>query len=186
MLTKHPYQNQSHQQKCKKTLNSEGKMFQPKTLLCFAMQVILDRELPIGTYGIPQHLQENMITLKMLKGLREEKSYLTQKLNVSQAKKEESQVEEDRFDDLAQEALPDQNLADRYLMERNVHGELVMKLELWQVNTQAGLRSIGIREKSLIIPEVYQNITFDFHGIWIWIWILKLLMNNIMYNMFSQ
>ena len=140
-------------------------MFQPKALLCYAVQVILDRKLPMGTYDIPQHIQEDMITLKELKGMREEKEYLTQKLGVSQAKKEESQVKEDRFDALAQEALPDQNLADRYLMERNFHGELVMKLELWQENTQAGLRSIGIREKSLIIPEVYQNITFDFHRI---------------------
>ena len=142
-------------------------MFQPKTLLCFAAQVLIDREIPIGNYDIPQHLQKDMRTIKELKGLREEKTYMTQKLGESQAKKEKSQLEEDRFDVLAQEALPDQNLADWHLRERNFYGDLVRMLELWQENTQAGIRSIDIREKSLSIPKVYQNNTFDldFHRI---------------------
>ena len=136
-------------------------MFQPKTLLCFAAQVLIDREIPIGNLDIPKHLQEDMTTLKELKWLKEEKTYLTLKLKVLQAKKEESQMEEDRFDALAQVAWSDQNITDSFLVERDFHSHRGFQLETWVENTQAGLSSNDTAEKSLIIPEVYQNITFN-------------------------
>ena len=136
-------------------------MFQPKTLECYAAQVILDREIPINIGDIPQNLQENIRILKELKELKEEEEYLKQKLYVLQAKQEESQIEEDRFDALAQVAWSDQNLADSFLAERDFHSQLGLKLELWEEITQAGLSSIDITEKSLIIPEAYHNISFN-------------------------
>ena len=39
-------------------------MFQPKTLECYAAQVILDREISINIGIIPQNLQENIRILK--------------------------------------------------------------------------------------------------------------------------
>ena len=136
-------------------------MFQPKTLECYAAQVILDREISINIGDIPQNLQENIRILKELKELKEEEEYLKQKLYVLQAKQEESQIEEDRFDALAQVAWSDQNLADSFLAERDFHSQLGLKLELWEEITQAGLSSIDITEKSLIIPEAYHNISFN-------------------------
>ena len=141
-------------------LVSRGNMFQPKTLQCYAAQVILDKDIHIGNNDIPRQLHEDMMTLKDLKWLKEEKDYLTQKLYVLQAKKEESQIEEERFDALAQVPWSDQNLTDSFLVERDFHAQLGLKLEFWEENTQDAISSNDSTKKSLIIHKVYQNITF--------------------------
>ena len=45
-------------------------MFQPKTLKCYAAQVIVDREISINTYDIPEHLQKDINELNHLKHLK--------------------------------------------------------------------------------------------------------------------
>ena len=65
------------------------------------------------------------------------------------------------FDSLAQDVLPDQDLAKKYLEDRDIHDELYMKLELWMEKTKAELSSRDRAEESLILPEEYKNITFN-------------------------
>ena len=138
---------------------SKGNMFHPKTLQCYAAQVIVDGEIP--TNEIPMHLQEHMSKLKELKELKEEEEYLVQKLDVLEANMDDCEFEADLFDSLAQDVLPDQDLAKKYLEDRDIHDELYMKLELWMEKTKAELSSRDRTEESLLLPEEYKNITFN-------------------------
>ena len=56
-----------------------------------------------------------MSKLKELKELKEEEEYLVQKLDVLEANMDDCEFEADLFDSLAQDVLPDQDLAKKYL-----------------------------------------------------------------------
>ena len=136
-------------------------MFQPKSLKCFAAQKIINMEICINIGDIPQNLWDDITILVELKTLMEEETYLKLKLCAIQTNKEEAQIEYDRLDVLAQEAMPDLDLLYKFLADRDFYRRRILTMEMWEEITQTQIRYVVREEKSLNIPEAYHNIKFN-------------------------
>ena len=142
---------------------SKGNMFHPKTLQCYAAQVIVDGEIPINE--IPMHLQEDMIKLKQLKHLKTKEEYLEQKLDVLEANMDDCEnevfaIEVGMYDSLGYEAL---GVADGIIEKRNAYLQHFMQFESWIESTKLDIGKRDLEEELLFgsLPEEYKNITFN-------------------------
>ena len=136
-------------------------MFQPKTLQCYAAQVIVDEEIHTGE--IPEHLQEDVIKLKQLKNLKKKEECLVQKLQILEVNVEFFAIEAEMYDSLACEALPDVDVADEFIGTRNSYLQRCMQFEAWIESTKLDIDERDLEEELLLgsLPVEYKNIIFN-------------------------